>query len=92
LDVDAALELLIPHAAHLHVKDVASARPLRFALPGAAGYDYAGYFRTLGRLGYGGAVTVEVSGHVWKDPAYRPWEAARASFAVLDSGRALSTE
>jgi sugar phosphate isomerase/epimerase len=29
LDVGAALELLIPHAAHLHVKDVASARPLR---------------------------------------------------------------
>lgn len=84
LDIDHALELLVPHAVFAHIKDVVepSAKP-RFVLPGQGAYDLAAYFQKLRTLGYDGAVTVEVSGQIWKAPGYQPWEAAQQCFDVL---------
>ena len=83
--LETALAGLIPYAAGTHVKDVRGRPPnFQFLLPGEGTLDYAGYLSRLGRAGYVGHVTVEISGQVFNAPGYDPVAAARFSYATLD--------
>ncbi len=88
LDIPEAIGICLPRASHIHVKDVIHrAGGYDFALPGAAGFDYADYFARLSSAGNSIPVVVEVSAQVWRSPGYQPWAAAEQSFACLDRAR-----
>ena len=79
-----ALEQLVPHAAGVHVKDVRGRYPeFEFLLPGEGGLDYADYVRRLDAAGYGGYITVEVSGQLFGAAGYDPLAAAALSYRTL---------
>ena len=52
-DVTAALEAAAPHLGYAHIGESNRGRL------GAGNFDFSSYFKTLGRIGYGGAMTLE---------------------------------
>ena len=86
-----ALEQLIPHALGVHVKDVRGRQPdFAFLLPGEGELDYADYVRRLCATGYGGYITVEISGQVFGAAAYDPLAAAAFSYRTLSDAVAAA--
>jgi inosose dehydratase len=84
LTLDATLQTLVPHTAFVHVKDATgTAEQPQFQLPGTGGIDYVSLLRLLGKLGYRGSVTVEVSAQIHRKPDYDPLDAAQRSYNVL---------
>lgn len=68
-----SLQALIPISPYVHLKD--AKRTLdkhEFLLPGDGPTDYVEMFRQLGRLGYDGYVTVEVSAQIHRLPDFQP--------------------
>jgi sugar phosphate isomerase/epimerase len=87
-DMGDAIRTLVPLAVHAHVKDAAlQDGKVRFLLPGEGNTDYAAYFRLMTEAGWSRPITVEVSQQVFRRDGFNPWDAARASFKVLDEGR-----
>lgn len=88
LDLQNAIDLCMPHAAHIHIKD---GRMLDgeviFLLPGEGELDLNAYFRAMRKTGTELPVTVEVSGMVWNRDDYDPWEAAEKCYKVLLEAR-----
>lgn len=88
LPVPPAIAACLPHAVHIHIKDVVrSGGSFTFALPGHGGFAYADFFSRLVAAGSAIPVVVEVSGHVWRKPGYDAWAAAEEVFAFLAEER-----
>ena len=68
-----SLQALIPVSPYIHLKD-ARRTPAKheFLLPGDGPTDYVEMFRQLGRLGYEGHATVEVSAQIHRLPDFEP--------------------
>ena len=71
---------LAPYAAHTHVKDQ---RGQEFVVPGEGSFDYVHYLQEMGKAGYNGYVTVEISMVVQRRPDYDPLAVAARSYQVL---------
>jgi len=83
-ELDESLKLLVGDTAYIHVKDTAGTRDdFQFLLPGDGKIDYRRYFELLGKSGYTGSVTVEVSGQIHGKPGYDPVATARRCYANL---------
>lgn len=79
-----SLERLLPRTVFIHVKDArGKVGDFRFLLPGEGDTDYAEYFGLLKQAGYRGALCVEVSGQIHRQPGYDPVAAARQSYSAL---------
>ena len=89
MDLRRCVDLCLPHAAHVHVKD--GYRDDRgevvFQLPGEGNLDLRAYFRLLRERGVSVPVTAEVSAMLWKRPDYDPWAAAERCYAALAAAR-----
>lgn len=89
MDLRRCVDLCLPHAAHVHVKD--GYRDDRgavvFQLPGEGSLDLRAYFRLLADRGAAVPVTAEVSAMIWKRPDYDPWAAAERCYAALAAAR-----
>ena len=89
MDLRRCVDLCLPHAAHVHVKD--GYRDDRgavvFQLPGEGSLDLRAYFRLLAERGAAVTVTAEVSAMIWKRPDYDPWAAAERCYAALVAAR-----
>lgn len=83
------VDLCLPHAAHVHVKDGYRDDGGRvvFQLPGEGSLDLHAYFRLLVERGSAIPVTAEVSAMIWKRSDYDPWAAAERSYAALAEAR-----
>lgn len=83
-DLKESLELLLDRTVFIHVKDTqGKAGDFRFLLPGEGDIDYAAYFKLLKEHNYQGALCVEVSGQIHKQPDYEPLAAAKRSYENL---------
>jgi inosose dehydratase len=77
LDLRKTMELVVPHAVFVHIKDTIGRAPdHRFVLPGDGPVDLKAYKKILIDLGYRGPVVVEVSVDVYNQPDYDPVKAA----------------
>ena len=82
------VDLCLPHAVHIHIKDGAMADGrVQFLLPGQGRLDLAAYLKTLTRAGLAVSVTVEVSAMIWKAPDYDPWTAATFCYRAMQEAR-----
>jgi sugar phosphate isomerase/epimerase len=83
------VEALIPESVYVHVKDAAGdpTQP-RFLLPGDGDTDYRALLGLLWRRGYRGAVHVEASAQLHRQPGYDGIAAARRGYAVLTKAAA----
>jgi sugar phosphate isomerase/epimerase len=88
--IESYVPLLAPYAVHTHLKDQAGRSPEhQFLVPGEGEFNYPRFLRAIERVGYRGAITVEISVMVQRRSDYDPAEVARRSFAVLTAaGRA----
>ena len=78
------IALLAPLAVHAHVKDARMVEgKVQFLLPGEGGFDYVAYLVAMRQAGYGGFITVEISGQISGRPGYAPYAAAHASRLIL---------
>ena len=89
MDLARCVDLCLPRAAHVHVKDgyIDSDGRTVFQLPGEGNLDLDRYFQCLRRLKCRMPVTVEVSAQIWRAPGYEPWGAATRAFTALDGAR-----
>jgi inosose dehydratase len=84
IPLQTAIDMLIPYAAGVHVKDVRGRAPeFRFLLPGEGTLDYADYLTRVQRAGYSGFITVEISGQIFKAAGYDAHAAARFAYDHL---------
>ncbi len=82
LPLNETLDMLLPYAAFVHVKDVVmNGDRAEFRLPGENGQiDFVSIFRRLKKANYRGAVCCEVSSMVWRKPDYDPLVAAQTCY------------
>jgi sugar phosphate isomerase/epimerase len=84
MPLEETVRTALPWTAHIAVKDaVRDGDKVTFALPGAAGFDYAPLLRQFYRGGYRGDVCCEVSGLVSSQEGYDPAAAAKQCYAAL---------
>ena len=87
-DLEDAATRLLPYAVHTHIKDsLPAGNGFRFVLPGQGPLDLANYFAVLAAHGWTRPVTVEVSAMVFNASGYRPLDAIRTTYSVLDAAR-----
>mgnify|MGYP006289759749 FL=1 len=60
----AALEELFEWVGHMHVEDIAASRQHRHLIAGLGAIDFEAVFQTMGRLGYGGDISLELYPYV----------------------------
>ena len=83
-----SIDLCMPHAAHIHVKDGRLIDgDLEFLLPGEGNLDLTDFFTRMAATGTTIPMTVEVSGMVWNKPGYDAWAVAERCYAVLSEAR-----
>jgi len=89
MDIAYCAELCLPYTAHIHIKDGCYDQNgmLQFLLPGEGNLNLIEYLKILVSHKVTISVTVEVSGMIWKQPDYDPWETMRKSYDALDSAR-----
>ena len=89
MDLRHSVDLCLPHAAHIHVKDgyLDGGGNVVFQLPGEGSLDLGEYFRLVVAHRTDIAVTAEVSAMIWKRPDYDPWDAAERCYAALAGAR-----
>ncbi|MCJ8328577.1 MAG: sugar phosphate isomerase/epimerase [Lentisphaeria bacterium] len=89
IDLQHSIDLCMPHAAHMHIKDgnMLEGDQFEFLLPGAGDMDLNVFCNAIDATGTTLPVVVEVSGMVWNAPGYNAWEAAEASFKAMDDAR-----
>jgi sugar phosphate isomerase/epimerase len=63
-DPAAALEELFEWVGHMHVEDIAASRRHRHLIAGLGAIDFENVFQTMGRLGYGGDISLELYPYV----------------------------
>lgn len=84
IELAAAVKLLVPLSAFIHVKDAAGTpEKFEFLLPGERGIDYPAYLKLLREAKYGGPVVVEVSGMISNKAGYDPVAAAMTSYSNI---------
>ena len=85
MTLEKTVPALVPNTVHTHVKDgrMEDGKVL-FLLPGEGNFDYAAYLKAMSAAGYGGFITVEISGQIWSKPDYDPFAAADFSYKTLD--------
>ncbi|MFQ5809174.1 MAG: sugar phosphate isomerase/epimerase family protein [Armatimonadota bacterium] len=82
--LEQTVPVLVPYAAHTHVKDGRMVDgKVQFLLPGEGDFDYAAYFRAMAAAGWDDLITVEVSGMVSSRESYDPYAAAAFCFDAL---------
>ncbi len=85
LPVAETVAALAPHAAHTHVKDQRGRSPdHEFLIPGEGPFDFVHYLEEMGKAGYGGYITAEVSKMVQQRPGYDPLAAAALAYRTLE--------
>ena len=89
MDIAHCAKLCLPYAAHIHIKDgyYDENETLRFLLPGEGNLNLVEYLKVLASHKVMLPITVEVSGMIWKQPDYDPWEAVLKSYTALDRAR-----
>jgi sugar phosphate isomerase/epimerase len=84
LEMKKTLDLLLPRADFIHLKDTEHAQGKRgFLLPGEGTIDYVEMFKQLGQSTYNGDVIVEVSSQVFNRTGYDPLAAASKCYNHL---------
>lgn len=63
-DPAAALEELFEWVGHMHVEDIAASRKHNHLIAGLGAIDFEGVFQTMGRLEYGGDISLELYPYV----------------------------
>ena len=83
-DLEQTARALLEDSVFIHVKD-SSGGPgdVKFLLPGEGRVDYVEYFSLIRKLGYNGAVVVEVSGQIHGREGYGAVAAAKRCYANL---------
>ena len=83
-DMEQTARALLADSVFIHVKDSAG-QPgdVKFLLPGEGRVDYVEYFSLIRKLGYNGAVVVEVSGQIHGREGYDAVAAAKRCYANL---------
>ncbi|HCR19505.1 MAG TPA: hypothetical protein DIU35_18665 [Candidatus Latescibacteria bacterium] len=88
MELQHCVDLCLPYAAHIHVKDgYIENDKVQFLLPGEGDLELAGYLRSLQSAGCHLPVTAEVSAMIWNLPDYNPWKTAEICYRSLDSAR-----
>jgi inosose dehydratase len=82
--LEPSLREMLPYTVFISLKD-SRGKPWNpeFLLAGDGETDYAAYFRLLGKLGYNGFVSIEVSSMIQRKPGYDPIAAARLCYGRL---------
>jgi len=86
LSIEQALYPLVALSAHTEVKaSIGRAPEQEYMIPGEPGTqsDFAGQFKAMRELGYGGYVVPEMSVHVMRRPRYDPYAALRLATESL---------
>lgn len=82
--LEESLRQLFPYVAFIAMKDSAGTpEKHQYLLPGDGKTDYLQYFRLLKNLGYRGAVSVEVSSMIHRQPGYDPIATAQLCYNRL---------
>ena len=83
-DLEQTARALLADSVFIHVKDSAGEPgDVKFLLPGEGRVNYVEYFSLIRRLGYSGAVVVEVSGQIHGREGYDAVAAAKRCYANL---------
>jgi sugar phosphate isomerase/epimerase len=86
ISVEQAVGLLGPHTDLVQLKDERGRQPdYELVVPGDGTLDYPHVLRTLAASGYDGAVCVEISLRVQRQPDFDPTAAAIQSYRVLSA-------
>ena len=89
IDLNHAIELNLPYAAHNHIKDgfLDGEGRVNYLLPGDGGLDVPAYFKAMRAAGWDSYICPEVTGQIWSRDDYEPWAAAQFCFEALDAAR-----
>lgn len=83
-----SLDLNASVSVHTHIKDGRMVDgKVQFALPGDDRLDLVDYLQRVKASGLDVPITVEVSGQIWKQEDYDPFDTARHCFENLDKAR-----
>jgi sugar phosphate isomerase/epimerase len=86
IDMKESMRVMLSDTVFIHAKDSeVQAGKVRFLLPGQGKVNYLEYMKELQASGYRGAIVVEVSSQIHRQPGYDPISAARQSYAALSS-------
>jgi inosose dehydratase len=88
LSIEQAMYPLLALAAHVEVKaSIGQAPNQEYMIPGESGTqsDFAGQFKAMSKLGYGGYVVPEMSVHVMRRPDYDPYASLRLATHTLSA-------
>jgi inosose dehydratase len=88
LELQPCMDLCLPHAAHIHVKDgYMQDEKVQFLLPGEGDLDLATYMQALHTASCNLPITAEVSAMIWNLPDYDPWATAEKCYRSMDMAR-----
>jgi sugar phosphate isomerase/epimerase len=88
MDLQRCVDLCLPCAAHIHIKDgTLAGNRVKFLLPGEGKLNLTTYIKALIQAGLTVPVTAEVSAMIWREPDYDPWAAAEFCYRALNQAR-----
>jgi sugar phosphate isomerase/epimerase len=88
MDLQHCVDLCLPSAVHVHIKDGTMAGgKVTFLLPGEGSLDLTVFVQAVSQGGIAVPVTAEVSAMIWREPGYDPWPVAESCYVALDRAR-----